>query len=91
MTLPDAAGIVGVLLILIAYAGATSGRMDPKRAPALLLNLVGALLILLSLTYDFNLSAVLMEGAWALVAVIGLARLALRPNRPSDQHDKPPP
>ncbi len=77
MTLPDAVGVFGVLLILVAYAGATNGRLDPKRAPALLLNLVGALLILLSLAYDFNLSAVLMEGAWALVAIVGLARIAL--------------
>ena len=77
MTVPDLFGIVGVLLILTAYAGATSGKLDARRAPALLLNLVGALLILLSLYFDFNLSAVLMEGAWALVALIGLARLGL--------------
>jgi len=76
MTLPDILGVVGVGLILIAYAGATNGKLDPKKAPALGLNLVGALLILGSLYFDFNLSAVLMESAWALVAVIGLARLA---------------
>lgn len=81
MTLPDVAGVFGVLLILIAYAGATNGRLDPKKVPALLLNLTGALLILLSLAYDFNLSAVLMEAAWALVAVIGLIRLALARRR----------
>lgn len=78
MTLPDILGVIGVGLILIAYAGATTGRMDPKRAPALLLNLVGAMLILWSLYFDFNLSAVLMEGAWAGVALFGLARLAFR-------------
>ena len=80
MTWPDLLGIVGVLLILAAYAGATSGRLDPKKAPALVLNLMGALLILLSLAFDFNLSAALMEAAWALVAVFGLARLALNRN-----------
>jgi hypothetical protein len=30
---------------------------------------------------DFNLSAMLMESAWALVAVAGLVRLALFRNR----------
>lgn len=65
-------------MILVAYAGATTGRLDPKRAAALVLNLAGASLILLSLAYDFNLSAVLMEGAWALVALAGLVRLAIR-------------
>ena len=76
MSFIDIAGVFGVLLILIAYAGATAGKLDPKQWPALVLNLVGALLILWSLSVDFNLSAALMEGAWALVAVIGLARLA---------------
>lgn len=78
MTAPDAAGIAGVLMILAAYAGATSGKLDPKRPLALLLNLIGAGLILLSLAYDFNLSAFIMEAAWAAVAVVGLLRLALK-------------
>lgn len=78
MTLIDGAGIFGVLLILVAYAGATVGKLDPKQWPALCLNLVGALLILWSLSVDFNLSAALMEGAWALVAIAGLVRLALQ-------------
>lgn len=77
MTAPDALGVVGVLMILTAYAGATMGRLDPKRPAALLLNLVGALLILWSLYFEFNLSAVLMEAAWALVALFGLLRFAL--------------
>jgi hypothetical protein len=48
----------------------------------LLLNLTGALLILWSLvTEDFNLSATVMETAWALIALIGLARWALAKRR----------
>jgi hypothetical protein len=77
MRLPDILGLVGVGLILVAYAGAQVGRLAPTRAPALLMNLVGASLILISLVGAFNLSAALMEGAWALVALYGLARLAL--------------
>ncbi len=77
MTGPDLLGVFGVFLILVAYTGATTRRLDPAKASALVLNLVGASLILVSLYFDFNLSAVLMEGAWALVAVIGLVRLAL--------------
>lgn len=74
----DAAGLAGVLLILIAYAAATIGRLDPKRAPSLAANLVGASLILLSLARDFNLSAAVIEAAWALIALLGLARIAWR-------------
>jgi hypothetical protein len=79
MTYLDVAGLAGVVLILIAYAGAALGKLDAQRAPALFLNLVGAGLILWSLLAGkFNLSATVMEGAWALVALIGLLRIALK-------------
>ena len=78
MSVFDAAGVAGVLMILVAYAGATSGKLDPKRPKALLLNLIGAGLILLSLAHDFNLSAFLMEAAWAAVAGVGLLRLVIK-------------
>lgn len=75
MTWTDAAGLAGVLFILAAYAAATAGKLDPKRPLSLTANLVGASLILLSLAHDFNLSAAAMEGAWALVSLVGLARV----------------
>ena len=81
MTILDMAGVLGVGLILLAYAGAAFGKLDPKAWPSLALNLIGALLILGSLTESFNLSAVLMEGSWALVALIGLIRLAWKARR----------
>ena len=78
MSWRDGAGLAGVVLILAAYAAATSGRLDPRRAPALLANLTGAGLILASLLSEhFNLSASVMEGAWALIALAGLIRLAV--------------
>ncbi len=76
MSLLDQAGVFGVGLVLVAYAGAAFGKLDPKAWPSLALNLVGSLLILWSLTQAFNLSAALMEGSWAAVAAIGLIRLA---------------
>lgn len=82
MSGPDVAGLVGVALILLAYAGGVANQLDAKRAPALLLNLFGALLILVSLYFERNLAAIVMETAWALVALAGLGRLLLtRPRR----------
>jgi hypothetical protein len=79
MALPDVGGLVGVLLILVAYGGSALGRLDPQRPLSLLCNLAGASLILWSLlTEDFNLSATVMEAAWALVALAGLAKWAFR-------------
>ncbi len=75
MTLTDAAGLVGVGVILIAYAGAALGRLDPQRPLSLACNFLGAAAILWSLlTEDFNLSAAVMEGTWSLVALFGLIR-----------------
>lgn len=79
MKLVDVAGLVGVVLVLIAYAGAALGRIDASKQWALGLNLLGALLILASLAYSFNLSAFVMESTWALIAVIGLVRNAFKP------------
>jgi len=70
----DIAGVVGVVLILAAYTGATSGKLSPQQPLSLIANLIGAGLILYSLTHHFNLAAFLMEAAWALVALFGLIR-----------------
>ena len=73
----DIAGLVGVAMILGAYAATTLGRLQPKGAASLAVNFAGASLILLSLTQRFNLSAAIVEGAWALIALLGLVRIAL--------------
>jgi len=79
MSLTDAAGLAGVLLILAAYVAAAFGRITAEHPLSLAANFVGASAILFSLlTEDFNLSATVMEGAWAAVALIGLVRWGLR-------------
>ena len=71
MSLTDAAGLAGVFAILVAYAGAALGKLDPQRPISLLCNLIGASTILWSLlTADFNLSATAMEGSWVLVSAV---------------------
>jgi hypothetical protein len=77
MTLPDIGGVIGVLMMLVAYTLAQLGRMRVDRLPSLVMNLAGSLLVLASLAFKFNLSAFLMEGAWALAALFGLVKLAL--------------
>jgi hypothetical protein len=74
--LADAAGLLGAGLILAAFALVQAKRLDPHKASALLMNLLGAGLVMASLTQRFNLAAFLLEAAWALVALWGLARLA---------------
>jgi hypothetical protein len=78
MSWTDAAGLLGVVVILVAYAGAALGRLDPKGVWSLLANFLGACGILASLLLsNFNLSSTVMEGSWAVVALAGLIRLAI--------------
>lgn len=82
MSLFDAAGLVGVVLMLAAYAAAQLRRLDPTRPLALLMNFAGACLVLLSLTRAFNLAAAIVEAAWALIALVSLVRALAKPRGP---------
>lgn len=75
MTGHDAIGLIGVAIMLIAYGATVAGRLDARAWPALAANFVGATLVLVSLFHDFNLSAAVIEGAWAAIALAGLTRL----------------
>ena len=70
----DVAGIAGSLLVIAAYFATQAGwfgASDPRFAWA---NLAGAVLIIFSLTVDWNLAAFVMEIFWILISVFGLAR-----------------
>lgn len=73
----DLAGFVGVVLIVIAYLLLQLNKL-PSSAPAYsLLNAIGAFLVMVSLVFDFNLSAFLMEVFWFLISLFGLFRSVL--------------
>lgn len=85
MGLDGAIGLVGAAMILGAYAGVQLKRLDPHDLPALLLNLGGASLVIVSLFFEFNLAAFLLEVAWVAVAVAGLfAWLRKQQGRPPE-------
>jgi hypothetical protein len=73
----DFAGTAGVVMIIGAYFLIQTGRLTAMQLTYILLNLVGALLILLSLLFDFNLSAFLMEIAWVVISLMGMRRLLM--------------
>ena len=70
----DVLGLAGVALILLAYLLLQLRRIDPTSASFSGLNAVGAALVLLSLYYDFNLPAAVIEGAWLMISLYGLAQ-----------------
>ncbi|MBA4754722.1 MAG: hypothetical protein EPO45_11930 [Sphingobium sp.] len=71
----DWANIVGLLgsgLMVVAYAYSNIAR-ELNFLWFNLLNLVGSLLLIASLTIHFNLASMALEIVWAAIAVIGLA------------------
>ena len=70
----DLAGNVGVVLMVIAYLLLQLDKLSSSAVSYSLLNAVGALLVILSLIYHFNLSAFLMEVFWLLISLYGLAK-----------------
>ena len=69
--LADAIGICGSVLFIGAFLYANRAKeMDKLLFNAV--NLVGAILLLISLSVHFNLAAVLLEAAWAMIALAGL-------------------
>jgi hypothetical protein len=69
---PNVLGFIGVLLVLVAYSLQQMRRIDGNGLLYPLVNLIGAILILISLIYKPNMPAIVMEAAWALVSVIGI-------------------
>ena len=76
------AGVVGSALIVFAYFANQQGWLRAENWRYSLANLVGAVLILVSLISAWNLPAAIIEGFWALISIYGLlkhgGRLRLR-------------
>jgi hypothetical protein len=70
----DLLGNVGVVILMITYLMLQLNRLSSDGLAYSLLNAVGASLIVLSLLYDFNLSALLMEVFWVLISGLGIYR-----------------
>ena len=76
--LHDFLGNVGVVLILLSYLLLQIEKMSATSLLYSLVNAIGAVLILVSLLHDFNLSAFIVEVVWLLISVYGLTRRGLK-------------
>ncbi len=70
----DLAGFIGVLLIVVAYLLLQLDKLPSSSPKYSLLNAGGALLIMVSLIFAFNLSAFIVEAFWFLISLLGLWR-----------------
>ena len=70
----DFAGTIGVVCVVAAYWLLSVERWQSKSLKFSALNALGAALVLLSLSQDFNLSAFLVESFWLLISLYGIYR-----------------
>ena len=74
----DILGTLGVGVIVIAYVLLQIERIRSDQVMYSLLNAIGALLILISLYYSFNLPSFIVEFFWLLISTFGIARTLRR-------------
>lgn len=78
----DLVGNIGVLLMVIAYLLLQLEKLSSSAFSYLLLNTVGAIMVIVSLMFRFNLSAFLMEAFWLLISLYGLAKPLFSTGKP---------
>jgi hypothetical protein len=64
--------VVGALLILVAFAAAQFGAMDPHSRAYLVLNFVGSLILAVLAWEERQWGFLLLETVWAIVSLWGL-------------------
>ncbi len=73
----DILGLVGVTTIIGAYLLLQLEKIDSKKIFYSLLNATGAGLILISLYFDFNFPAFVVEFFWLLISLLGIGKYFL--------------
>jgi hypothetical protein len=74
MISPVAADVIGICGSILFIGGFLYANLTAALNKILfnIINLVGAILLLVSLSVHFNLAAVILEVAWAMIATFGL-------------------
>lgn len=68
-------GLVGMALVVLAFYQTVSGKWDSQGESFNVVNLCGAVLLLISLCVHFNLGSFVIELFWIAISLKGLAQL----------------
>jgi multisubunit Na+/H+ antiporter MnhB subunit len=74
----DFIGSIGVVIIILTYIFLQLEKIRSETLAYSLLNAFGASLILISLLYNFNFSAFIVEFFWLLISLFGVGKYFLR-------------
>jgi len=65
-------GFVGMIFIVFAYFLLQTGTYDTQSLKFQLINLIGAVLLLISLCVHFNLGSFIIEVFWIIITLYGI-------------------
>jgi hypothetical protein len=68
----DIVGNIGVIIIIVAYLGLQLKKISSDNVWFSIWNLIGAVLVLVSILYNFNLSAFIIEIFWIFSSLVGI-------------------
>ena len=70
----DLLGNIGVVVMILTYLMLQLNKLSSHGLAYSMLNAIGAGLVIVSLLFKFNLSALLLEGFWVLISCVGIYR-----------------
>ncbi|WP_052249015.1 CBU_0592 family membrane protein [Leisingera sp. ANG-Vp] len=70
----DALGLIGSVIIVVAYYLATRNLLPADRIPFNAANIAGGALVMISLVYRPNLGAIVIEVMFLLIALLAIWR-----------------
>lgn len=76
--------LAGSALILVAFVGAQTGRLEQKSRLYLLANALGSTALAMEAAYYSQWGFLLLEGAWAIISVMGILSAALSAGKDPD-------
>jgi hypothetical protein len=72
MAIHDFIGLTGVSIIVTTYFLLQIHKLSSTDVKFSVLNIIGSLLILYSLLFNWNLPSVIIESFWILISLIGV-------------------
>jgi predicted membrane protein len=78
-------GFFGMIFIVVAYLLLQTNKYTISSMPYQLLNLLGAILLLISLFVHFNLGSFIIEIFWIIITIYGIVTNIKRKKKEKEQ------
>lgn len=74
-TVGVAIGLLGAVIVLTAYFLLSAGRLGSDGYTYPLMNMLGSIGVIVSLTWQWNLASFTINSVWVLISLIGMWRV----------------